>query len=131
MHDQCKTIIKINARDPMTLQKVCATTDIPLGEMKPFKIEGEKLLIYHTKEGFYATQTNCTHMFVPLKAGKLDDCTVQCPFHRARFDVRTGEVIDWASFPPGVQLLNFVRSKKSLKTYPISTEDGHLFVEVA
>lgn len=115
----------------MALQKICSTDDIPLGEMKPFKVSGEKVLIYHTKEGYYATQTNCTHMFVPLKSGQLDDCTVQCPFHRARFDVRTGEVIDWASFPPGVQLLNFVRSKKPLKTYPISTENGNLFVDVA
>jgi len=30
----------------------------------------------------------------------LDDCKIQCPLHRARFDIRTGEVIDWANFPP-------------------------------
>lgn len=115
----------------MTLQKVCNTDDIPLGEMKPFKVEGEKVLVYHTKDGFYATQTSCTHMFVPLKAGKLEDCTIECAFHRARFDIKTGEVIDWASFPPGIQLLNFVRSEKALKTYPVSTQDGEIYVDVA
>jgi 3-phenylpropionate/trans-cinnamate dioxygenase ferredoxin subunit len=40
--------------------------------------------------------------------------------HRARFDIRTGEVIDWANFPPGIQLLNVVRGEKALKTYTIS-----------
>lgn len=35
------------------------------------------------------------HMFSPLAKGKLlDGCKVQCPFHRARFDIRIGEVID-------------------------------------
>ena len=39
---------------------------------------------------------------------------------RSRFDIRTGEVIDWANFPPGIQLLNAVRGEKALKTYPVS-----------
>jgi 3-phenylpropionate/trans-cinnamate dioxygenase ferredoxin subunit len=55
---------------------------------------------------------------------------VQCPFHKARFDIRTGEVIDWANFPPGIQLLNALRGEKALKTYKVSVRDGEVRVSV-
>jgi len=55
---------------------------------------------------------------------------VQCPLHRARFDIRTGEVIDWANFPIGIQLLNALRGEKALKTYKVSVRDGEVRVSV-
>ncbi len=107
----------------MTLHVVCKVHELPLGGMKVFTVADEKIVLYHLTDGFFATQASCTHMFAPLAKGKLlDDCKVQCPFHRARFDIRTGEVIDWANFPPGIQLLNAVRGEKALKTYPVSIE---------
>ena len=35
-----------------------------------------------------------------------------------------------ANFPPGIQLLNVVRSEKALKTYRAVVEDGEVVVEV-
>jgi 3-phenylpropionate/trans-cinnamate dioxygenase ferredoxin subunit len=99
--------------------------------MKAFTVAGEKIIVYHLKDGFYATQSNCTHVFAPLAKGKIvDGCKVQCPFHRARFDIRTGEVIDWANFPPGIQLLNALRGEKALKTYKVSVRDGEVHVRI-
>ena len=68
----------------------------------------------------------------PLKKGKIiDGCKIQCPFHRARFDIRTGEVVDWANFPPGIQLVNTIRKEKALQTYPVSVENGKVLVDLA
>jgi len=50
--------------------------------------------------------------------------------HRARFEIRTGEVSEWANFPPGIQLLNVVRGEKALKTWPVTEKNDHLFVEM-
>ena len=109
----------------MKQHTVCRTDEIARGHMKAFTVEGEKVVVYHLQDGFYATQANCTHVFAPLAKGKiLDGCNVQCPFHRARFDIRTGEVIGWANFPPGIQVFNVVRSEKALKTYKVSVRDG-------
>ena len=58
-------------------------------------------------------------------------CKVQCPLHHARFDIRTGEVVDWANFPPGIQVLNFVRSEKSLKTYKVKVTGDEVRVNLA
>ncbi len=60
----------------------------------------------------------------------VDGCRIRCPFHRAEFDIRTGDVHTWANFPPGIQLLNAVRGEKALKTYRTVVEDGDVMVEV-
>jgi 3-phenylpropionate/trans-cinnamate dioxygenase ferredoxin component len=115
----------------MALHLVCKTSELKVGQMKAFTVGNEKIVLYHLPGGFYATQANCTHMFGPLARGKiLDDCKVQCPFHRARFDIRTGEVVDWANFPPGIQLLNAVRGEKALKTYKVSVKAHEVRVSV-
>lgn len=107
----------------------CKTSDVPTGGSLLVKAGDEDVLMFHLSDGFYATQPRCTHVFAPLKKGKIqDDNCVQCPFHRARFDIRTGEVIEWANFPPGVQLLNAIRSEKKLKTWPVEQDGDQLFV---
>ena len=115
----------------MARHLICSEADIPPGKMKQFKVGRESVLIYHLEDSFYATQTNCTHTFGPLRMGKLvDGCKIQCPIHRAQFDVRSGEVVRWANFPPGIQLLNVLRSEKALRTYEVTVEGGQLFVDV-
>ncbi len=110
---------------------VCAEDAIDIDAMKAFTAGDTNIIVYHLADGFYATQSKCTHLFASMEKGKLiEGCKIQCPFHRARFDIRTGEVVDWANFPPGVQLLNFVRSEKALATYPVTIEDGKLVVEI-
>ena len=102
-----------------------------MGKMKSFQAAGETVLIFHLADGFYATQQRCTHTLAPLGRGSvLDDGVVQCPLHRARFDIRTGEFVRWANFPPGIQFLNVARGEKALKTYAVAVEDGKVFAEV-
>ena len=104
----------------MTFHTVCHVDDLATGSLRAFTLENERVVVYHLKDGFYATQATCTHVFGPLARGKIvDGCKIQCPFHHARFDIRTGEVVDWANFPPGIQLLNVLRGEKALKTYRV------------
>ncbi|VAX31349.1 hypothetical protein MNBD_NITROSPIRAE01-536 [hydrothermal vent metagenome] len=115
----------------MAFQSVCSEEEIPLNGKKAVRINGEKILIFHLEDGFFATQNQCTHLFMPLGKGKiLDGNKIQCPFHRARFDIRTGEVIDWANFPPGIQLLNVIRGEKALKTYKVNVNAGQVTVDL-
>ena len=115
----------------MAHHPICAESDIPVGHMKSFTVKGKDLLVYHLKDGFYATQARCTHAFWPLEKGKLmDGNKIRCSFHHACFDVQTGEVVQWANFPPGVQLLNLIRKEKALKTYKVSAKNGKLFIDI-
>jgi 3-phenylpropionate/trans-cinnamate dioxygenase ferredoxin subunit len=115
----------------MTLHTVCRTSDVKRGQMKAFQVGDEKIILYNLADGFFATQAHCSHVFAPLARGKIiEGRMVQCPFHRARFDIRTGEVIEWANFPPGIQLLNVVRGEKALKTYKVSVKDGEVRIHL-
>jgi 3-phenylpropionate/trans-cinnamate dioxygenase ferredoxin subunit len=111
---------------------VCATDELPTGQKKAVSVDGQRIVVYHLEDGFFATQASCTHMFAPLERGKLlDNCIIQCPFHRARFDIRSGDVVDWANFPPGIQVLNVIRGEKGLKTYRTRVSGSSVQVEVA
>ena len=115
----------------MTRHIVCSENEVPVGKLKAVKAGSTKVIVYHLEDGFHATQANCTHVFAPLGRGKIvEGCQIQCPLHRACFDIRTGEGVKWANFPPGVQLLNTVRGEKSLQTYPVTIEEGKVVVEV-
>ena len=83
------------------------------------------------RDGFHATAASCSHVFGPLARGKiLDGQRVQCPLHRAEFDIKTGEAVKWACFPPGVQLMNLFRPKKPIKTYATRVDGDAVLVDV-
>jgi 3-phenylpropionate/trans-cinnamate dioxygenase ferredoxin subunit len=111
--------------------QICAEADLAVGKQIAVEAGGVKLLLFHLEDGFYATQSNCTHLFMPLKKGKIiDGCKVQCPFHRAQFDIRSGKVAEWANFPPGIQLINTLRKEKALQTYPVTVAEGKVLVDI-
>ena len=109
----------------------CQEQDLQIGKQYACTIDKKNILIFKLEDGLFATQSACTHLFMTLKKGKIiDGCKVQCPFHRAEFDIKTGQVVKWANFPPGIQLINTIRKEKALETYPVSIEDGKVYVEV-
>lgn len=115
----------------MAYARACAVTEVPEGAMKRVRVNGHSVLVYHLEDGFFATQSACTHTFGPLQRGKIvDGCRIRCPLHRAEFDIKTGEATQWANFPPGVQLLNVFRGKKPLATYPTRVDGGDVMVDV-
>ncbi len=113
----------------MAQHAVCDEDDVPVGGMKALRAGDERVVVYHLKDGWYATQAQCTHTFGPLARGEIvKGCQVRCPLHRARFDIATGNVVEWANFPPGIQLLNVVRGEKKLRTYPVQIKGGKVMV---
>lgn len=113
----------------MARHVVCKADDLPVGSMKSFMAGETRVVVYHLDKGFFSTQAQCTHTFGPLARGEIvKGCQVQCPLHRARFDIATGAVVRWASFPPGIQLLDALRAEKALRTFPVALRDGKVEV---
>jgi nitrite reductase/ring-hydroxylating ferredoxin subunit len=70
------------------------TGELPPGEMKWVAVERRRLLFANVDGEFYVLDDICGHQRVPLSGGTLEGHIVECPLHFARYDVRTGKLID-------------------------------------
>ena len=73
--------------------KACEIDQLRDGEMLLGHAFGEAILAARRGDEFFAIGATCTHYGGPLAKGLMVDCTVRCPWHHARFDLRTGEAI--------------------------------------
>jgi 3-phenylpropionate/trans-cinnamate dioxygenase ferredoxin component len=102
----------------VTRQRVAATSDLPRESMLRVEVGGEPICLVHAEDGnVYAIGDTCTHEEYSLCEGELWDMSVECPRHGSRFDVRTGQVTGLPAVIPA-------------KTYPVTIENGEIFVEV-
>ena len=84
----------------MAFTKVARVSDIPEGQMRGYTIGPENLVIAKIGGKFYCIDGICSHEEGVLAEGVLEDKTVTCPQHLARFDITTGKVsrdTPWAS----------------------------------
>ncbi|MDD1654392.1 MAG: Rieske 2Fe-2S domain-containing protein [Methanomicrobiales archaeon] len=111
----------------MVREKLGLTSEIPQGTLKGFTAGGKKILVANIGGTFHAMDAVCSHMQGDLTKGKLEKSIVTCPRHGSRFDVTTGKVVGNVS-----SLIRIATGKVAtdLKTYPVTVQDGTLFVEV-
>lgn len=99
------------------------------GEMRREDIDGHELLIARAAGSYYAADNRCPHLGGRLSKGTLDGTVVECHLHHSRFDLATGEVVQWTSFKGAVlTVAEAVRHPRPLKTYPVRIEDGMVVV---
>jgi len=73
--------------------------------------------VFRLEDGFFATDDTCTHALSSLAEGYIEDGTVECEFHFAKFDIRTGKALT----PPAVT---------PLVSYPVAVLDGIIYVDL-
>ena len=81
---------------------VAKVTDLP-DPGKMLVEVGERLLVLFRVDGkFYAIDDVCTHDGGPLSEGALDPkaCTIACPRHGAKFDIRSGAALTMPATQP-------------------------------
>ena len=115
------------------MEKIFAVNDseLTVGNRTVVESNGSKYIVFKLEDGIYSTQSKCPHLGAPLEKGKLvDSDKIQCKFHRAEFDIKTGKACKWANFPPGIQALNFIRGQKDLETYRCEVEEGKIYIHI-
>jgi NADPH-dependent 2,4-dienoyl-CoA reductase/sulfur reductase-like enzyme/nitrite reductase/ring-hydroxylating ferredoxin subunit len=75
-------------------EKGCDTNRVTDGGMLLGHAFGEAILVARRGDDLFAIGATCTHYGGPLAKGLMVECTVCCPWHHARFDLRTGEAIE-------------------------------------
>lgn len=97
--------------------EVCTTDELAPGSVKTVFLEGKMVGLFNVGGTIYALNNRCTHARGPLTEGKVnaDECTVVCPWHYGKFDLKTGQAID-----------GLVRTP--VETYQVEIRDGVVYV---
>jgi naphthalene 1,2-dioxygenase ferredoxin component len=93
--------------------RAAARSDLAEGEVIGVEVAGRSIALYDADGNLFATENICTHAYACLSDGWLDGEVIECPLHAARFDIRSGKVLD----PPATE---------DLKTYPVRIVDGEI-----
>lgn len=70
--------------------EIANIADIPPGRARAFDAGDRKIAVYHTANGFYASDNSCPHRGGPLGEGDVIGNEIVCPWHLWGFDVQTG-----------------------------------------
>jgi 3-phenylpropionate/trans-cinnamate dioxygenase ferredoxin component len=98
---------------------VCPVSELPPGGMRLVEWEDLEIAVFNCNGEILAIEDRCSHDNGPLVEGELsqDDCTVECPRHGSRFDIRTGKPLTLPAYVP-------------VDTFPVTIADDTIKLEV-
>lgn len=98
--------------------RVAGVADVAEGQVHAVRVGGREVALYHLPGGeFRATDNICSHEYAQLSDGWLEDGSIECPLHAARFDVRTGKAL-------------CAPAETDLDVYELRVEGGDLLIKV-
>lgn len=92
-------------------------TEIADQSCKLVEIDRIPIAIFNLEGEFYAIEDNCPHQHLPLADGLVENDCITCPYHGARFNIITGQLLA----PPACD---------NLKTFPTRVVEGRIEIEV-
>ena len=69
---------------------VASVHELPPGRARTVIVGGRAIALYHTTQGFFASDNTCPHRGGPLGEGDLIGNEIICSWHLWGFDVTTG-----------------------------------------
>jgi len=97
-------------------------TTLKVDDLKPGKplrlvISGHPIALIKTKAGaLYALDDKCSHGEISLSEGFVDNTTVECWAHGAKFSLETGEALTLPAFEP-------------VGTYEVLVENDEIYID--
>jgi 3-phenylpropionate/trans-cinnamate dioxygenase ferredoxin subunit len=73
--------------------KAARTDEVSPGQCRLVVLKGKEIVLFNIDGDFFALDNLCTHEEGPLCEGEIEGHEVTCPWHGAKFDIRTGEVL--------------------------------------
>ena len=97
--------------------EICPVEDIKPGRAIRVTIDGHTIAIARTKSGdVKAIDDKCSHGEISLSEGFVDNETIECWAHGAKFSLETGAPLSLPAYEP-------------VAVYEVFIEDGIIFLE--
>ena len=97
---------------------LCRIEDVEEGSALRVEPEGlPPLAVFNLDGEFFVMDDTCSHGEASLCDGEIEDGQIDCPWHHARFCIRTGKALTFPAVVPQ-------------KTYAVSVEAGEVRIEV-
>jgi nitrite reductase/ring-hydroxylating ferredoxin subunit len=115
----------------MSWTKVLSVDALAPGVRQVVKVGDRSILVINHDGQLHAVDSRCPHLKLSMKKGKItSDGTIACPWHRSSFDLCTGEVKEWITWPPVVnKAMGMVSKEQALPVFPIRVEEGSIWVD--
>ena len=98
--------------------RICAVEEIKKGKAIRVKIGEEAIAIVRTKaDQVYALNDKCSHGEISLSEGFVDNETIECWAHGAKFSLETGEALTLPAYEP-------------VAKYEVIIDNGDIFLEI-
>ena len=99
------------------MHRLCATDDVDSGESLRLELDGfPPLAIFNLDGEFFVMDDTCTHGEASLCDGDIEDGEVECPWHNARFCIKSGRALTFPATEPQ-------------KIYRVRVKDGVVWLD--
>ena len=97
--------------------RICAVEDVKPGNALRVTIENHPIALVRLEDGnFRAIDDKCSHGEISLSEGFVEDETLECWAHGAKFDLNTGAPLTLPAY-------------EAVNTYEVLVENDDVFIE--
>lgn len=121
----------------MPMIEIAASNDVQDSRLLAVKANGTPVLLTRVDGQPRAILNKCPHMGMPLAKGTVRDGVVTCPWHGAKFDVCSGQNVEWCNAFAGVplpkwshRLVALGKDPQPVTVFETREENGKVFVRV-
>jgi 3-phenylpropionate/trans-cinnamate dioxygenase ferredoxin component len=116
-------------------RRLVAVDDLPPSGVTEVRTQEHGVLAVGIAGGTpFAVSNVCRHQFAKLGQGQVREGCLECPWHRARYDVTTGEMISgpkgrvWGFPPYSAAVRTFGSKVAPLRRFDVELRDGAIWL---
>ncbi len=95
-------------------EQIAAMDEVAAGGRLSVIVDDTPALLLRAGDDFYCLEDICTHDGQPLTDGPVVGYSIECSRHGAKFDIRTGAVLQMPATSP-------------IQVFEVAVRDGHIF----
>ncbi len=98
------------------MERILGSDELQSGERRSVFVDDIPALVVRIDDQYYVIEDICSHDGQPLTDGPLADCSITCPRHGARFDLKTGAAL-------------CMPATQGIRTFHVELKDGGVWAK--